>query len=185
MGELSSKCEKLPDAQRVVEVICAQSDSGKPSQVEGGKEKEEIQSVGKLSSECDKLPDALRVTEVPCAQIDSDKLCQVEGGDKKQEIQRVGELSQECEKLPDAQRVAEVTCTECRRTWRRVKSIRMDNMIRRSVENLGGVQLGADTVRLRVLKLNIEHVGDEIGPSLEMDKVDMMRISTEGGGDRT
>ena len=42
VGELSSKCEKLTDAQRVAEVNCAQSDGDKPSKLEGGKEKEDI-----------------------------------------------------------------------------------------------------------------------------------------------
>ena len=35
VGELSSKCEKLPDVQRVAEVPRAQSDSDKPRQGEG------------------------------------------------------------------------------------------------------------------------------------------------------
>ena len=63
------------------------------------------------------------------------------GGGGNEEIHSVGELSQECEKLPDAQRVAEVACADCRRTWRRVKQIRMDNVVRRGLAEEVGPSL--------------------------------------------
>ena len=40
--------------------------------------------------------------------------------------------------------------------------------MRLSVEKLRGVKLGPDFVRLKVLEMNVENVGDEMGPSLEM-----------------
>ena len=180
-NEESELSQYLPDAQRVDEVAWElQSDSEKLRQVVWGGGNEEIQSVGELSQD---LTDAQRVDEVACEMnSDSDKLRQVVWGGGNEEIHSVGELSQECERLPDAQRVAEVACADCRRTWRRVKQIRMDNVVRRGLAEEVGPSL-AETELDNNFPANLQEILAEKDKttrkkSLSKNKIKELRIKT-------
>ena len=114
-----------------------------------GSRQQEIQSVGELSQLSEPIqgcrqPETPGVGE-PSPDVTSDS--EPPEGSRQQEIQRVGEHSLDGEHLPDYLRVAGITCAHCRRLWRRVRGLRMDNMVR--------VSLAAET-----------------GPSLEEEKLD-------------
>ena len=106
-----------------------------------GSRQQEIQSVGELSLLRKPMPDC------------RSESVQVTEGIRRPEFQSVGEHRPDGEQLPDYLRVAGITCAHCRRLWRRVRGLRMDNIVR--------VSLAAET-----------------GPSLEEEKLDNDSLKT-------